>query len=164
MNGQPLRTALERLIGPGADPGALRLGVDLVHVPRVEALARQHGERWLADHFTARERHQLAAVRGRPMATLAGRIAAKESFIKLLAPVRALVLTRDIEVLRGPGGAPGIHPRGTALRELRSAGVDRWTVSITHEGDWAVAVAAGLATPSPHQPHEAHRAAPAEEQ
>ncbi|GAA4875706.1 holo-ACP synthase [Kitasatospora terrestris] len=153
MNGHPLRAALDRLIGPGTEPAGLRVGVDLVHIPRVEALAREHGERWLADHFTAREREQLAAVRGRPMATLAGRLAAKESFVKLLAPARALVLTRDIEVLRGPGGAPGIHPRGTALRELREAGVDRWTVSITHEGDWAIAVAAGLANGPRTDPH-----------
>lgn len=149
-----LRAAIGRLLGPGvaerSGPDGVRLGIDLVHVPRIAALMARHGERWLADHFTERERDQLAVVRGTPTATVAGRIAAKESFIKVLAPTGQLVLTRDIEVLRGPGGAPLVHPRGSALRQLRAHGIDRWTVSITHEGEWALAVAAGChPTPSP---------------
>lgn len=148
---QPLTAAIDQLLGPGgAEPHSrdgVRLGVDLVHVPRIAQLMERHGERWLADHFTERERDQLAVVRGTPTATVAGRIAAKESFIKVLAPAGQLVLTRDVEVLRGPGGAPLVHPRGSALRQLRAHGIDRWTVSITHEGEWALAVAAGCHPP-----------------
>ncbi|WP_282206727.1 4'-phosphopantetheinyl transferase family protein [Kitasatospora fiedleri] len=63
-----LRAALHRMLGDtpdGADP-RLRVGVDLVHVPRAAAVARRHGERWLADQFTPREREQLAAADGTP--------------------------------------------------------------------------------------------------
>ncbi|WP_405008929.1 holo-ACP synthase [Kitasatospora sp. NBC_01539] len=148
-----LHAMLDRLVGPGAvTPGAVgrgaravapRVGVDLVHIPRVRALAERHGARWLADHFTEREQAELAVVRGGRAATLAGRIAAKEAFIKLLAPRSRLVLTRDIEVLRAPGGAPLARPAAGALAELRSSGIDHWSLSITHEGEWALAVAVG---------------------
>ena len=150
MTGEALRAVLDRLgdLGPGG-PAAPRVGIDLVHIPRAQILVEQHGPRWLADHFTERERAELAAVRGNRAATLAGRLAAKEAFIKLLTPVDRLVLTRDIEVLRLPGGAPEVHPRGTALRELLDRRIDRWTLSITHEGEWAAAIAIGCGPPHP---------------
>ncbi|MFC1419781.1 holo-ACP synthase [Streptacidiphilus cavernicola] len=144
MSGPRLRAALEGLADAVPDtPGRPRVGLDLVHIPRVRRLAEQHGPRWLADHFTTRERAELAVVRGGGYATMAGRLAAKEAFIKLLAPSGPLVLTGDVEVLRGPGGAPLVRPRGSALRQLRSSGVESWSVSITHEGEWAAAIAVG---------------------
>ncbi|MGW4817138.1 holo-ACP synthase [Kitasatospora cineracea] len=146
-----LRAALHRMLGDAparADP-RVRVGVDLVHVPRAADLARRHGERWLADQFTPREREQLAAATGTPAATLAGRLAAKEAFLKLLTPERELIPLRDIEVLRAPGGAPTVHPRAAALHRLRAQRLTHWTLSITHEGDWAVAVTAALTSPTP---------------
>ncbi|WP_162824108.1 holo-ACP synthase [Peterkaempfera bronchialis] len=151
--GQSLRAMLAGLVG--ADPGGPLeplVGLDLVHVPRVRRLVEQHGPRWLADHFSERERAELSVVRGGRAATVAGRLAAKEAFIKLLAPTDRLVLTRDIEVLRAPGGTPVAHPRASALRELRRRGVGRWSLSITHEGDWAVAVAVGCRPAPPLSP------------
>lgn len=161
MTGPDLRTALDRLLGTDGEGGCgatgcgertrpgVRIGVDLASIPRIGRLARRHGERWLADHFTGREREQLALVQRGRTATMAGRIAAKEAFTKVLGPTDRLVLPRDIEVLRGPGGAPEIHPHGSALREIRARGIARWSVSITHEGAWAIAIAAGL----PARPH-----------
>ncbi len=151
MTESSLRAVLDRLADLGPDtPARPRVGIDLVHIPRAERLAEQHGPRWLADHFTERERAELAAVRGGGAATLAGRLAAKEAFIKLLTPVGRLVLTRDVEVLRSPGGAPVVHPHRSALREVRAAGLDHWSLSITHEGEWAAAIAFGSGTvPSP---------------
>jgi holo-[acyl-carrier protein] synthase len=144
MTAEPLRSVLERLAGAGSGTSPRpHVGIDLVHIPRVRRLAEQHGQRWLADHFTERERVELAVVRSGRMTTIAGRLAAKEAFIKLLAPSDRLVPTRDVEVLRSRGGAPVVLPRGTALHQVRASGIDQWSLSITHEGEWAAAIAVG---------------------
>jgi len=117
----------------------MRVGIDIVEVPRFRALLERHGERALLRLFTAQE---LAyAQRARPelrVQRLAARFAAKEAFCKALG--RAVPF-REIEVLPGKNG-PRLLWRG---REF--------PVSLTHTAAVAAAV---VLIPSP-----AREAAPA---
>ncbi|MFJ4872234.1 holo-ACP synthase [Streptomyces sp. NPDC088757] len=92
---------------------------------------------------------------------IAGRLAAKEAVFKLLGSVGRPVPWQGIEVLRGPGGRPGVRLTGRAAELARTAGIGPIDVSISHDADFAIAVAAAT-TPydrtSPVRPHLPARA------
>ncbi|MFC8173110.1 4'-phosphopantetheinyl transferase superfamily protein [Streptomyces sp. NPDC057325] len=73
---------------------------------------------------------------------IAGRLAAKEAVFKLLGSVGRPVPWQGIEVLRGPGGRPGVRLSGRAAELARTAGVGPIDVSISHDAGFAIAVAA----------------------
>ena len=102
------------------------IGIDIVDVSRIAALAERHGERFLHRVFTDAE---IAYVSGKRRAfeSLAGRFAAKEAFMK----ARGKRLPwREIEVLSVERGKPVIRYQGTQFN----------SVSISHERSYAVAV------------------------
>lgn len=101
------------------------IGIDIVDISRIEALAAKHGERFLQRVFTEGE-IRYARGKRRCSESLAGRFAAKEAFMKAWG--RRLPW-RDIEVVSA-GGAPSINFQGKRF-------VD---VSISHERAYAVAV------------------------
>ena len=86
-----------------------------------------------------------AYVRNRPQ-TLAGRWAAKEAVSKVLGLGVRGIGWRDIEVERLPTGAPAIRLHGRAARRAEQLEMGRIAVSISHEADYAVAVAYGVRT------------------
>ncbi|MFB7029373.1 MULTISPECIES: holo-ACP synthase [unclassified Streptomyces] len=75
---------------------------------------------------------------------IAGRLAAKEAVFKLLGSVGRPVPWQGIEVLRGPGGRPGVRLSGRAAELARTAGVGPIDVSISHDAGFAIAVAAAV--------------------
>lgn len=74
---------------------------------------------------------------------VAGRVAAKEAVIKVLAP-DDVVPWRDIEVFNEPGGAPVVRLTGRAAEWAARRHLRRLEVSITHDAGWAAAVAVGI--------------------
>ncbi|MFC8586404.1 holo-ACP synthase [Streptomyces sp. NPDC057217] len=80
---------------------------------------------------------------------IAGRLAAKEAVFKLLGSVGKPVPWQGIEVLRGPGGRPGVRLSGRAAELARTAGVGPIDVSISHDAGFAIAVAAAT---TPYDP------------
>jgi len=52
----------------------------------------------------------------------------------------------EIEILRLPTGAPAVKLHGRAARRAEQMGMGRIAVSISHEGDYAVAIAFGVRT------------------
>src|SRR5689334_4452622 len=77
-----------------------RIGMDLVHIERIEASLREIGERFEKRMFTPAE---IAYARSSPSQRaerLAARFAAKEAAIKALALSEVGVDWRDIEVVR----------------------------------------------------------------
>lgn len=103
------------------------LGIDVVSVVRMRR-AIERTPRVAERVFTSRER-EIASGRPSPHASLAARFAAKEACRKAL---RTALPWRDMEVLSDESGAPSIHVRGREDKVLH--------VSMTHEGDLAVAV------------------------
>ena len=133
----------------------LGVGTDLVHVPTFAAQLEQPGTRFSAV-FTDRERASAQERAGGPYASLAGRWAVKESVIKAWsgaqwgeAPVLdpTQVDWSDIEVITDRWRRPQIRLRGaihhlvsTLVIDLAGPGAEpRWLVSISHDGDYAVA-------------------------
>lgn len=107
------------------------VGVDIVAVDRVsQALRRTPALE--ARLFTAAER-------ALPPRSLAARFAAKEAVAKALGAPPGLRWT-DVEI-PGAGAAPAVVTRGTVAEAERRLGVTRWHLSLSHDGEMAVAVA-----------------------
>ena len=82
-------------------------------------------------------------VRDRPE-TFAGRWAAKEAISKVLGLGVRGIGWKDIEIERLPTGQPAVRLHGRAERRAEQLGMDRIAVSISHESDYAVAIAFGV--------------------
>ena len=123
-------------------PEVTELGVDIVKVDRIRATMARFGERFSKRVLTAGERRY---VRDRPE-TFAGRWAAKEAVSKVLGlGVRGIGWT-DIEIERLPTGQPSVRLNGRAAQRAEQLGMARIAVSISHEAEYAVAVAFGVRT------------------
>jgi len=84
-------------------------------------------------------------VRDRPE-NFAGRWAAKEAVSKVLGLGVRGIGWRDIEIERLPTGQPAVRLHGRAAARAEQLGMERIAVSITHESDYAVAIAFGIRT------------------
>jgi holo-[acyl-carrier protein] synthase len=82
---------------------------------------------------------------GLPTRSLAVRFAAKEAVAKALGAPGDLAW-HDCEVLREDSGAPRLHLRGSVLARARALGADTWHVSLSHDGDSAIAFVVAEAT------------------
>lgn len=128
---------------PGLVPeGTTELGIDIIKVERIRAALDKFGERFSRRVLTDHERKY---VRGRPE-TFAGRWAAKEAVSKVLGLGVRGIGWRDIEVQRLPTGQPSVRLHGRAAQRAEQLGMGRIALSITHESDYAVAIAFGVRT------------------
>lgn len=123
-------------------PETTELGIDIIGVSRIAASLARFGDRFTKRVLTPAE---AAYVRNRPE-TLAGRWAAKEAVSKVLGLGVRGIGWRDIEVERLPTGQPSIRLHGRAARRATQLGMGRIAVSISHESEFAVAVAYGVRT------------------
>jgi holo-[acyl-carrier protein] synthase len=114
----------------------LQIGVDLVEIPRIEAVLRRHGRRFLDRIYTPAEQKRA---RGRP-SELAARFAAKEATMKALGTGRRGVSWREVEVLSDPRGRPVLRLHGRAAARAAELGLAAFAVSLSHERTMAVAM------------------------
>lgn len=129
---------------PGLVPpdGTTELGIDIIKVERIADALRRFGARFPRRILTDAE---AAYVRDRPE-TLAGRWAAKEAVSKVLGLGVRGVGWREIEIVRLPTGQPTVRLHDRALRRADQLGMERIAVSISHEREYAVAIAFGIRT------------------
>jgi holo-[acyl-carrier protein] synthase len=139
---------------PGLDPATVapalaeanvaleELGIDIIKVERIRAAIAKFGSRFSNRVLTPREQRY---VRDRPE-TFAGRWAAKEAVSKVLGLGVRGIGWREIEIERLPTGQPAVRLHGRAEARSRQLGMARIAVSITHEADYAVAIAFGVRT------------------
>jgi holo-[acyl-carrier protein] synthase len=129
-----------------ADPGppepTIELGIDIIRVDRIRASLERFGARFSGRVLTEREQRY---VRDRPE-TFAGRWAAKEAVSKVLGLGVRGIGWREIEIERLPTGQPAVRLHGRAAARAGQLGMGRISVSISHERDYAVAVAHGNRT------------------
>ena len=123
-------------------PGTTELGVDIIKVDRIRKSIERFGSRFSERVLTPAERRY---VRDRPE-TFAGRWAAKEAVSKVLGLGVRGIGWKDIEVVRLPTGQPSVQLHGRAAERAAQLGMGRIALSITHESDYAVAVAFGVRT------------------
>lgn len=115
------------------------IGLDLVKISRIEAIVQRWQDRFLQRVFTEDERRACFG-RAWPYASLAGRFAAKEAMLKALGTGwSAGVSWHDIQVLNDVGGKPMATTRGRTKALAQQAGVTRIHVSLSHDGDYAIA-------------------------
>ena len=122
--------------------GTTELGIDIIKVDRIRDALERHGDRFPRRILTDAE---YAYVRNRPE-NLAGRWAAKEAVSKVLGLGVRGVGWREIEVVRLPTGQPTIALHDRARVRADQLGMSRIAVSISHERDYAVAIAFGIRT------------------
>jgi holo-[acyl-carrier protein] synthase len=127
---------------PHAPDGTSELGIDIIKVERIRASIERFGERFSKRVLTTNEQRY---VRMRPE-TFAGRWAAKEAVSKVLGLGVRGIGWRDIEVERLPTGQPAVRLHGRAAARAEQLGMERIALSISHESDYAVAIAFGVRT------------------
>jgi len=120
----------------------LGTGIDLCEVARMRRLYERFGERLLERIFTSVERAELRRRRD-PAQGMAVRWAAKEAGSKALGTgFHQGVGWRDFEVVHEASGRPTLRVAGRAAQIADQRwGRHRWHVSLTHERDYACAVA-----------------------
>lgn len=123
-------------------PGTTELGIDIIKVDRIAATLRRFGPRFAERVLTPAEQRY---VRDRAE-TFAGRWAAKEAVSKVLGLGVRGIGWRDIEIERLPTGQPAVRLHGRAAARADQLGMSRIAVSISHESDYAVAIAFGVRT------------------
>jgi holo-[acyl-carrier protein] synthase len=117
------------------------IGLDLVRIARIQAIAERWQDRFLRRLYTEEER-RLSSRRTSPYSFLAGRFAAKEAILKALgtgwsAGIRWL----DIQVLNDATGRPVATVDGRARTLMREAGITGILISLSHDGEYAIAEA-----------------------
>jgi holo-[acyl-carrier-protein] synthase len=127
---------------PRVPEGTAELGLDIVRVERIRDALARFGERFTRRVLTPAE---AAYVRGRPE-TFAGRWAAKEAVSKVLGLGVRGIGWLDIEIERLPTGQPAVLLHGRAAARADQLGLARIAVSITHEREYALAIAFGVRT------------------
>lgn len=130
----------------------MSLGTDLVYLPRLEKLYQTYGDRFLNRIFTLEEQQfclRPVSLKAK-VARMGGRIAAKEAIAKTLGVGIAMLgnpkgaYWTQIEFYREERQAPKIRLYQKAADRATALGIDDWWVSVTHDGDYAMAVIMGL--------------------
>jgi len=127
---------------PAVPDGTTELGIDIIRIDRIRASLERFGQRFTNRVLTPAEQ---TYVRARPE-TMAGRWAAKEAVSKVLGLGVRGIGWRDIEIERLPTGQPAVRLHGRAAERAEQLGMGRIAVSISHESDYAVAIAFGVRT------------------
>ena len=127
---------------------SIAVGTDLVWIPDIQKSIQEFGTRYLARLFTAREisscRRDDGALR---IESLASRFAAKEALIKLLRAGKDTALPwTAIEVIRVAGAASEIRLAKPIAQLANSAGLKEFSLSMSHDKDYASATVVALCT------------------
>lgn len=117
----------------------LRLGTDIVYIPRIAGALERFGDRFLQRIYTPAEQQDCSCRQIPNINQLAGRWAAKEAVAKaLLTGFRGFSYT-DIEIRRQANGAPQVSLHGNAAALAASLGKCQWQLSLSHDCDYCVA-------------------------
>ena len=115
------------------------IGVDLAKIPRMRKVIARWDDRFLRRVFTEEEIVYCQRRRD-PVPHLAARFAAKEAGLKALGTgLRMGVRWKELEVRRERGQAPTLVLSGRAQALARAKGATRAFLSLTHDGDYALA-------------------------
>lgn len=118
-----------------------RIGTDIVYIPRIEAAIARFGDRFLQRIYTPTEQQDGGKdAQSYKIKTLAGRWAAKEAVVKALGTGFTGIRYTDVEIQRLPGKAPQVVLHRAVAARIAALGC-QWQLSISHDGDYAIATA-----------------------
>lgn len=115
------------------------VGVDIVKISRISRAVKTHGDKFLRRIYSDEE-IEYCLKRKDPFPSLAARFAAKEAVIKAISE-HAEVYPIDVAVKNNKSGSPGIVIAGRLKKAFTKAGVVRAHLSLSHDTDYAVAMA-----------------------
>lgn len=118
----------------------IKSGIDLIRTNRLAEADPKIRERFLARVFTPAEQEQAKG----NLETLSGIFAAKEAVSKALGTGIGKVGWQDIEILHETSGEPMVYLHNYAQEAAQLKGLTDWSVSITHDGGMAAAVAVAI--------------------
>lgn len=117
------------------------VGIDLVSIPRIEGALKRWGDNFKNRIFSGIEIAYSDSHKNSGQ-HFAASFAVKEAFFKAIRsssknhPIRML----DIEVARDMEGKPYINVYGGAKQAVEQAGIQLIHTSISHDGEYSVAV------------------------
>lgn len=119
------------------------VGLDLVQVSAIARSVAEFGQRFLDRIYTSGELEYCLSDASAAAQRLAARFAAKEAVLKVLRVNDEAISWRSIEVAREPGGACDLLLVDEARALACAAGFTGFSLSMTHEADYASAVVVG---------------------
>lgn len=115
----------------------LRNGVDLVEIQRFADLQPGIRSRFILRVLTQDEQSEVNG----SLPSLAGKFAAKEAVAKALGCGIGAISWKDIEILHDDSGQPELRLYRHALQMANELMLTRWSVSISHTKQLAIATA-----------------------
>lgn len=114
------------------------IGTDIIEIARIKQAIEKHGERFLSELFTPKERSYCTKYTN-ATPHFAGRFAAKEAVLKALGTgVEKETSWQDIEILGDERGKPEVHLSERMRKRYPGA---HFLLSISHCDEYAVATA-----------------------
>ena len=143
----------ELALALGIERDRVRTGIDVVQISRIAESIAAFGERFARRLFTADEIAYAQAHAPLAPERFAARFAAKEAALKALGLAHAGIDWREIEVLRHADGHCNLCLHGKAARLAGAPSDYEAALSLSHDGDYAVAIVTVLRRgPCPHTP------------
>jgi len=127
------------------------VGTDLCAVEDVEASILRFGDKYLRRVYTPREIAECER-RAEPGPAFAGRFAAKEAVFKSLRSSDPIADWKAIEIERTPGGWCEVRLAGAMQELARQRNVSHLSLSISHERQYAHAIAIATISAGPQTP------------
>ena len=122
----------------------VKVGTDVCHIHRIKLAYEKFGKRFLEKILTTREMKYVISNKKNLIHRLAGLYAAKEALSKVLGTGLNGIYFREIEIVRETSGAPKVRLNKRALIRAKKIGLQNFDVSISHDENFAIAVAAGV--------------------
>lgn len=114
------------------------IGVDIVEIKRIKKLMEN---RHAIDRLLTENEAELMQKKAKPHEFFAGRFAAKEAVSKAFGVGISKCPPNEVEVLTDGLGAPYVVLHGNAEKLQQKLNVKNVFISITHEKEYAVAMA-----------------------
>jgi len=115
------------------------IGIDLVHIPRIEKLLNQYGERFLKKVFS-KEEIEYSLKRKNTSFHLASSFASKEAFFKAVGGY-SLFSFKEVILKRDPKkGTPFLEVKGKAEEIFKKRGGKKILLALSHENEYTISV------------------------
>ena len=129
------------------------IGIDILDTAKIAALLQRKPDRLVRWMFSAREQLALQTISVlRLKDYVAGRWAAKEAVLKALGSGIGPIAFPEIEIVANELGQPSVSFDGRASDWVRARGISRWHLSISHDRNYAAAVAIAECNVEPRMP------------